>query len=1122
MSAIQQVISTNPASSGNSNYDPYYSNVSLLLSMNGFDLGNTFVDLSYNTKTITNSSGLVLTRTDNFKFGGAAAAFPGSAASYLTVSSSPDFAFGTGDFTVECWIYNVGPTSNSSIVASTSINGAGSFGLFFEAGTGLIVRIDGTGNDLTYNYTEFQQWNHIAVVRRSGVMTLYINGTSVASGDRSTRAVTQTQIDIGILGGFGYGLSARLDDLRITKGIARYTANFTPPAFANPRIGPSYDPFYNNVSLLLGMNGSNGSTYFPDTSSSPKTVNTLGSPQITTSVVKYGTGSLYLNGSISQLRVPTNTNFNFGTADFTIEGWYYLLDTTSIRCLWDFNECQPFRIMFESSTLKLQYSSAGTTVISTTDITWTTWNHIALVRSGNVVTLYVNGNSKGTWNTTLNLSPGSVNLFIGCNRGDTWFWNGYIDDFRITNDVARYTANFTPPTAPFANTGPTVDPYYDYVTLLLPMNGANSSTSFIDSSRTAKVITVNDGAQISTTRSKFGGSSAYFDGANDYLSVASSEDFNFGSLNFTIELWVNRVGLGTGDRFLVSRNNGSDFLFRWEAANILQFYINSNLILSNSFAFDVDTWYHFAVVRSGNNFILFVNGVSVATATTSITMNNSGQPVLVGGYTAGDYFNGYIDDLRITKGIARYTANFTVPAQPNPVTGVQYDNYYDNVSLLLSMNGPNSGTSFLDSSPRSKTVTANLNAVTSTAQYKWGVSSAYFDGSGDYLSVPASTDFSFGTSNFTIELWVYFTSVAANKQLLGASSTTVTFYSGSAGNLNYFLSSNGTSWDIVNNALMSAVTTNTWYHVALVRNGNVFTPYVNGVAGTPTTSSSPIYSSPVPLYIGGSSTDSTTTIGGYVDDVRITKGIARYTANFTPPTQAFPSQGPNTDPFYYNTSLLLHMNGTNGSTVFTDASPNPKNVVPSGNAQISTAQFKWGGSSAIFDGTDDFLTVSTAAAYDWLTNSLTSWTIECWFNVPNVSGTKCIVSKGTNNSTMAAIICNVSSNTVFASWYKSSAFGAVSSTTTDTFTANTWNHFAVVYDAVARQMRLFLNGVAGTTATLEAASNYSIANNQQLKIGTYSDGFFDFSTYIDDFRITQGVVRYRNNFTPPQRPFPDQ
>ena len=123
---------------------------------------------------------------------------------------------------------------------------------------------------------------------------------------------------------------------------------------------------------------------------------------------------------------------------------------------------------------------------------------------------------------------------------------------------------------------------------------------------------------------------------------------------------------------------------------------------------------------------------------------------------------------------------------------------------------------------------------------------------------------------------------------------------------------------------------------------------------------------------------------------------------------------------------------------------------------------------------------------------------------------------------MAAIICNVSSNTVFASWYKSSTYGAVASTTTDTFTANTWNHFAVVYDSVARQMRIFLNGLAGTTATLEAASNYSIANNQQLKIGTYSDGFFDFSTYIDDFRITQGVARYINNFTPPQRQFPDQ
>lgn len=228
-----------------------------------------------------------------------------------------------------------------------------------------------------------------------------------------------------------------------------------------------------------------------------------------------------------------------------------------------------------------------------------------------------------------------------------------------------------------------------------------------------------------------------------------------------------------------------------------------------------------------------------------------------------------------------------------------------------------------------------------------------------------------------------------------------------------------------------------------------------------------------------------------------------------------------TDPYFSNVSLLLHMDGANNSTTFTDSSPDPKTVTVGGNTKISTAQSKFGGSSALFDGANDWLFIATAGTYDWLTASLQSWTIECWFNVPTVTGTKNLVSKGTNNSTQASVLCNVSGNQVSVSFYKSSAYGGVASVSTNTLTANTWNHYAAVYNAVDRSLRVFLNGEMGSVVTLESSSNYSVPNGNGLRIGEYSSGEFDYSNYIDEFRITQGVARYLTNFTPPTEAFPN-
>jgi hypothetical protein len=224
------------------------------------------------------------------------------------------------------------------------------------------------------------------------------------------------------------------------------------------------------------------------------------------------------------------------------------------------------------------------------------------------------------------------------------------------------------------------------------------------------------------------------------------------------------------------------------------------------------------------------------------------------------------------------------------------DPNFANVSLLLHMDGSNGSTTFTDSSPYALTVTASGNAQISTAQSRFGGASIAFDGSGDYLTTPNNNSLKLGSGNFTIEYWFYPANLSGIKQHLNTDVTvsgnaTQASYaiitSGTA--VMYYLSSSGTGWDIATGVSVGTATLNTWQHVALVRNGNTITPYLNGVAGTTTTTSASLFNFSSALTIGWQAGGSTAQqYSGYIDELRITKDVARYTANFAPPTAPFP------------------------------------------------------------------------------------------------------------------------------------------------------------------------------------------------------------------------------------------
>lgn len=218
----------------------------------------------------------------------------------------------------------------------------------------------------------------------------------------------------------------------------------------------------------------------------------------------------------------------------------------------------------------------------------------------------------------------------------------------------------------------TGDAYYPQVAALLHFDGVNGSTTITDNSKNNITFTVNGDSKISTAQSKFGGASILFDGTGDYLSSPSVSNFAFGTGDFTIECWAYKIaGSETGILQISSTAGGlqanyntSLVIYTTTVGNKVGIAANNTNYTSTAFTNTVNTWNHYALVRSSGVTKLYFNGNLVTDIGTSgaitDTTNYTGTYLAIGGYYSTAYlWNGYIDELRITNGYARYTSNFT-------------------------------------------------------------------------------------------------------------------------------------------------------------------------------------------------------------------------------------------------------------------------------------------------------------------------------------------------------------------------------------------------------------------------------------------------------------------------------
>jgi len=378
--------------------------------------------------------------------------------------------------------------------------------------------------------------------------------------------------------------------------------------------------------------------------------------------------------------------------------------------------------------------------------------------------------------------------------------------------------------------------------------------------------------------------SVQFDGSGDSLSVGTSSDLTLGTGDFTIEAYIYPSNITDAYRAIIS-NSYTGTIGGWsiyQYGNDLEMYYDAGGGSTPNIFDAVDvltagTWQHISVTRASSAMRVFVNGVQVASVSNSTDF--AGTTVLIGDNNAGDYFfNGFISNLRVIKGTALYTKNFTPPTRELTVI--------PNTVLLACQS-----TTRANEEKTGKTITVNGNAVANeltpgllTDRVKSGGSSAItgsveFDGN-DYLLESTGADgFNGGLGDWTIEAWMYCTDASQSDVLVnGLTSSTDRFYINFIGQTLYV-----GDFNINNIAIGGVKQVNSWFHIAVTKSGSTYRAFINGVLIGSSTESL-LNSTLTSLQIGYRGSQNYYT-KGFISNLRIVKGTALYTQNFIPPTR---------------------------------------------------------------------------------------------------------------------------------------------------------------------------------------------------------------------------------------------
>jgi hypothetical protein len=618
-------------------------------------------------------------------------------------------------------------------------------------------------------------------------------------------------------------------------------------------------------------------------------------------------------------------------------------------------------------------------------------------------------------------------------------------------------------------------------------------------------------------------------------------------VDFTVECWVYLTAYSSGGvtgGALFGTANGSTngyFINTGQDINTLRITSNAsgtwadNISVTTGNGLPLNQWTHIAFVRSGAVLTLYKNGTSVGSLSGASAYNftspgNAGYVAFASDGSFPRYVPGYISNVRIIKGQALATGNFTIPTSPLTTTTVgwtganaassisgtvslltcQSNRFKDNANnLVITTSGTPQNQAFQPFSP----------ASSYTAGAYGG--SGYFNGSTDYLSIADNTALQLAAGDFTIEGWFYIsgvTSTAYNLISKGAATTGWSLNTTTGARIQFsYTTSNltGATTTLVQGA---------WYHIAVVRSGSSsgnLKIYLNGAqevasAGAVTDN----FNQTDLLYVSASRT-ATIPLNGYSSNVRIVKGVPVYTGAFTPPTLAPLTTSGSTSAASYSSTTNVNTSFASSSTSlltnFTNAGVYDAavltNQITTGSAQASTSQYKWSPTSIKLNGTTDYITIPEPFGIITSLVGITSWTVECWFYNTNTSASSTYVfCKGGRRDTSVSpsyglSVIGSTGSGVFVIGNNTVSFGSAYSFTypSSTFATNAWVYFAAVRSS-AGVITTYVNGTLQSTSG--SGISLVICANESFSIGSAIIAPANaFTGYIEDFRITKGVAR---------------
>ena len=659
--------------------DPLYRNTTLLLQADNAPNGaqnNTFLDSSSNNFTITRNGNTTQGTFTPYSLqpGAWGNYFPSTSGSYLTIANNAAFTLGQ-TFTVECWIYRT--SNDDGTIVGRWFAGDASGWLFHIYSTGRLSFGIGTGSySNTSNSTlPLNTWTHVAVSNDSTSKRLYING--VLDGTFASDNITllgSLNLTICQNSGGGTGWPGYISNLRIVKGTALYTSNFTPSSTPLTAVA-------NTVLLTCQSNR------FVDNSTNNFAITVTGTPSVqafspfapqyqwTAPVIS---GSGYGGSGVGYLLAPASSNFQY-PGDFSIETWVYVT-TGDAGPIWgtaggggaDQIYLAGSGSIFYGGSPSFPYFNSASSVVPYA------WSHICITRQSGTLRVMINGILIGSRSlaTTIGSATTGPGIFIRASLDDQISGPVYMADLRVckgsvptsyqTSSTTAGAVIFTPPTQTVTTTsqGATSTD----VSLLLNFTNAG----IYDGTMKNGLQTVGN-AQINTSIVKYGTGSMYFDGANDALTLPNSPVLQLGSADFTCEFWAYRLA-ATNMTWVFLNGNSSNY-----AALRLDTDTSGNIFLlmstsgsawaintSGSAVLPLSTWTHIAAVRFGGTMRLYVNGVALISTTISGSLTAGTSQQVGANFGATQVVNGYVDDLRLTNGIARYTANFTPPTVALP------------------------------------------------------------------------------------------------------------------------------------------------------------------------------------------------------------------------------------------------------------------------------------------------------------------------------------------------------------------------------------------------------------------------------------------------------------------------